>query len=195
VKESTQQLNEQLSPHWKKFFNHFNDIDNLPVKNWNVPHLIGWWAKKYEQHYKIVYTFTFNGPPSKSSEVKLMGRLANMLTKDPVILKDYIDWFFEKEIINKKRRINSIAALAQLQPINNYKFKKLLVDNKGSIDRATIIPPHYIVILENNGVKITTYGELAFAKKDVDAGNTTYNKVINELQATGMDISVLDKVK
>lgn len=182
----------ELSSYWKKFFACIAELNTLPVANWKVAHLILYFAQKYQAYYGIEYTFAFNGPPSQSSEVKLLGRLSNMLTKDPVLLKDYIDWYFETEIVKRKRKINSIAALAQIKSINDYKFNRLLSIKKTNIDRSTLLPPNYVNIINKHGLDIKDYGELAFLKC---MDEKKYDVVFDALKIEGLDISALGNIK
>lgn len=182
----------ELSVHWQKFFACAIELDALPVSKWKSAHLVLHFARKYYAYYGIEYTFAFNGSPSQSSEVKLLGRLSNMLTKDPVILKDYIDWYFETEIVKRKRKINSIAAIAQIKSINDYKFNRLLSIKKSNIDRSTLLPPNYIDIISKYGLEIKDYGGLAFLKR---MNEKRYDTVFDALKVEGLDISTLENVK
>lgn len=191
-------LEEYPSIHWKKFFVQFPEIETLDVKDWGAVHILSYFCKKYENHYNVKYSFRFNSTaPTKSYEIFQTKKLASMLSASPNILKDYIDWFFETKIIAKKRRITSMAFLTDFGVVNEYKFKKLLMGKQVSIDRATVIPPNYTVIIQKHGFKFTNYGELSFLKRCIDTGNGSqaHKDMLAELSKEGMDISVLDKVK
>lgn len=186
------------SIYWEKFFNKFLDINTLPIEQWNTANLIGYFCKKYKDYYGLDYTFKFNSnSPGKSYEVYLFNKLSNMLSSNPQILKDYIDWVFAIKIMAKKKRITSMAFLTDTNSVNDYKFNKLLFDKNKSIDRSTTIPPIYTNIINKYGFNITNYGELSFIKKCVDSGNgeQSYKTMLNELSGGGLDIAVLDKVK
>jgi hypothetical protein len=185
------------SIHWKKFFENFSDIEMIKIDKWNTAHLIGYFCKKYKDQYGVDYTFRFNSTaPSKSYEVYNFLKLANMLSSSPNILKDYIDWFFIEKIIAKKRRITSMAFLTEANIVNEYKFKKLLMGAK-SVDRTTVIPPIYAVIVQKYGLPFKNYGELAFVKRCIDTGNgaDAHKAMLSELAKAGLDITMLDRVK
>ena len=108
------QLNKYPNVHWEKFFAKFPDINTLDVKDWSATHMIAYFASKYSIHYGIDYTFRFNSTaPGKSYEVYQINKLASMLSAEPVILKDYIDWFFAKKILIKKKKIRFLSCLQQ----------------------------------------------------------------------------------
>jgi hypothetical protein len=191
-------LTSYPSIHYKKFFERFPEIETIEVKEWSATHVIAYFCKKYKAYYGLDYTFRFNSTaPGKSYEVFQIGKLANMLSAEPVILKDYIDYFFEQKIINRKRRITSLAFLTDANVVNDYKFKKLLIGKSISVDRSTAIPPNYIEVINEFGFKLKTYGELSFVKRCVDNGNGNekYKDMLNALTKAGLDITLLDRVK
>ena len=96
-------LNDAPNPNYQKFFDKFLEIETLETKNWKVPHLIGYFCKKYFETYKVKYKFKFNSPaPSKCFEVFQIKKLASCLTSDPVLLKEYIDWVYKTKVVKAK---------------------------------------------------------------------------------------------
>lgn len=191
-------LNEYPSVHYKKFFDKFQEINSLELNDWEGVHIIAYFCKKYEEHYGLKYSFRFNSTaPGKSYEVYQFRKLASMLSASPNILKDYIDWFFETKIVLKKRRITSLAFVSEINIVNEYKFKKLLMGKQITVDRATVIPPNYAIVIQKHGCNFTNYGELSFVKRCLDSGNgdQKYKDMLNELSKLGLDLSVLDRVK
>lgn len=191
-------LNEYPSAHYKKFFDKFATLDSSPIENWDTTLVIAYFCRKYEQQYGVKYSFRFNSTaPLKSYEVFQFRKLASMLSSNPIILKDYIDWWYETKIIAKKKRITSMAFLTEANIVNEYKFKKLLMGKSVIVDRSTAIPPNYILIMQKHGFSFKNYGELSFAKKCVDSGNGNekHKEMLNDLGKAGMDLSILDKVK
>lgn len=180
-------INEYPSIFWAKFFYRFPEIETLPIKEWKVLHLLSYFSKKYQDHYGVKYSFKFNtNSPTKSYEVFQVRKLGQILSAQPEILKDYIDWFFETKIILKKKRITSLSFLTDTNTANEYKFKKLGMNSGQSVDRTTTLPSN---ILEIPEINCKTYGDLAFLIKSGDGG------IILKLKEAGFDLSVLDKVK
>lgn len=182
-------LTEQVSEHYRKFFNKFNEINTLPITDWNNTHLLAYLCKQYESHYGVKYSFKFNNPaPSKSYEVFQMKKMANMLSSQPQILKDYIDWVFKNKIIEKKKRVTSLAYFTHQDIINDYKFKYLLKLNAAPA-RSDTLPDNVIFICSRHGLDIKTYAELAFAKK-------MHNKqsLFEELKSANFQVDVLDRI-
>lgn len=181
-------LKDQVSEHYKKFFSKFGEIDNVEIKDWKVVHLLAYLCKKYETHYGLKYSFKFNNPaPSKSYEVYQIKKLANMLSSDPQILKDYLDWVFEKKIIEKKKRITSLGYFTHIDIVNDFKFKFLF--NKKQIARTDHLATNIASICARNGFSIKTYGELAFVKR-----MPNQDTLFDELKSIGFNIDVLDKI-
>lgn len=181
-------LKDQVSEHYKKFFGKFDEIDSMAIKEWKVIHLLAYLCKKYEAHYGLKYSFKFNNPaPSKSYEVYQIKKLANMLSSDPQILKDYLDWVFEKKIIEKKKRITSLGYFTHIDIVNDFKFKFLF--NKKQIARTDQLPTNISSICARNGFSIKTYGELAFIKR-----MPNQEKLFDELRSIEFKIDILDKI-
>lgn len=179
-------LTAPVSEHYQKFFLRFNDINTLPVAEWNSTHLIAYICKKYEEHYGIKYSFKFNHPaPSRSYEIYQIKKIANMLTANPVNLKDYIDWVFKEKVVQKKRRLTSLGLFSHQEIINEYKFK-FLVTNK--VRRSDQLPDAVQELCLRHEYPITTYAELAFLKK---AGAPA---LLEELTLSGFNIEILDKI-
>lgn len=189
-------LTDAVSPAYKKFFDKFQQIETLETSKWEPAHVIGYFCKLYFNHYKVSYTFKFKASPSKSYESFRIKELANMVSSNPIILKDYIDWFFEKKIIAKKKRITSMAFLTNTIVVNEYKFSKLLIDKLKPLDRATIIPPIYKNVICKYNDAINTYGDLSFLKMTLGPdADQKYIIMMEELKSAGLDIGSLDKVK
>ena len=182
------------SIHWEKFFLKFKDIETLPINEWKDAHLLGYFCYLYKNHYGTNYTFKFNSTsPSKSFEIFKLHALMHMISSDPAIIKNYFDWFFDKKIILKKRRITSLSFIVESNSANEYKLKVLAMDKGVSIGRTTILPPQFLSIVERLKVlDCKTYGDLAFISKM--ELTSEYDKLLNELKLAGLDLSILDKV-
>lgn len=189
MKDTEVKLTDAVSPAYQKWFDQFPEIEILPIKEWKLVHIISYWTKLYKNHYSVDFTFKFNHTaPSKSFEVLQIKKISNMLSSDPEILKGYIDFFFEKIIITKKKRITSLALVADSNVINEY--KKLLMNPNQSIDRTTFLPANYMNIIKSFNAPISNYGDLAFIKDSED-----YGEMMKVLVGAGFDVKVLDKVK
>jgi hypothetical protein len=182
-------LSDNVSEHYKKFFNKFQEIDTLPIKDWRVVHVLAYLCKKYSAHYGLQYSFKFNNPaPSKSYEVYQIKKLSNMLSSDPQILKDYLDWVFAKKIIEKKKRITALGYFSHVDIVNEFKFKFLL--NNKPISRSDSLPAQVSQICVKYGLPtITTYAELAFVKK-----MPNQDKLFEELRSIDFKVDILDKI-
>lgn len=193
------QLGKYPNIHWERFFAKFTEMETRDIKDWNAIHIIAYFAKKYNIHYGMDYTFRFNSTaPGKSYEVFQINKLSSMLSSEPIILKDYIDWFFAKKILIRKKKITSMAFLTDANVVNDYKLNHLMINKNSNIDRTTMLPPNYTEVVRKFSNSISTYGDLAFLVKCIESGNATDNKykdMIDELGKAGMNISALDRVK
>ncbi len=191
-------INEYPSIYWEKFFKKFSDIDALPIKDWQVVHLLSYFSKRYEDHYGVKFSFKFNtNSPSKSYEVFQVRKLGQIISSDPQILKDYIDWFFENKIILKKKRITSMSFMTDTNTANEYKFKKLAMDVTQNVDRTTSLPPNLLEMAIRLNVDCKTYGDLAFIKRMVEtgSGDNDSKTLLIWVSESGFDLSILEKVR
>lgn len=181
---------------YQKFFNKFSEIDQLEVDKWKSVHLIAYFCKRYEAFYKVKYSFKFNRSPSKSYEVFQLSRVTGMLhTDNATVVKDYIDWVFDKKLGDAKRRITVIGFLANQGFVNEYKFNNLKAK---IITRTSMLPPSYLEIMETHQCpQVTTYGSLAFMKLCVEDEDTDQKikDAYKAILAAGLDPALLDGLK
>ncbi len=181
-------LSDAISIHYEKFFAKFKEIDTLPLQEWRTMHILAYICSRYEAYYGLRYTFKFNNPaPTKSYEMHIVRRLSNMLSSDPQILKDYLDWIFKHKIVEKKKRITSLAYFAHTDMVNDYKFKFLFT--KKQLTRTDTLPDNVVSICNANGINIKTYGELAFIKQMPEK-----NALFDALKAVGFQSDILDRI-
>jgi hypothetical protein len=89
--------------------------------------------------------------------------LVSKLSKNPQILKDYIDWVYLNVVPQAKRRLTSISFLTKEEVITHYKINILLAtQTQTTFDRSTDLPSPMKTILQQNGFNVQTYGDLAF---------------------------------
>lgn len=182
-------LTDQVSEHYKKFFNKFREIDTVSIKEWKVVHLLAYLCRKYEAYYGLKYSFRFNNPtPSKSYEVYQIKKLASMLSSDPQILKNYLDWVFDKKIFEKKKIITSLGYFTHIDIVNDFKFKFLF--NKKEILRTDRLEQNIVSICTRHGHHVKTYGDLAFIKRMLNQED-----LFSELLNIKFPIDILDKIK
>jgi hypothetical protein len=180
---------------YKKFFAKFNEIDTLDVKDWKVAHLLGYFCKKYKEAYDVEYSWKFNNPsPTKCFEVWQANTLAAKLSANPKILRDYIDWVFEKHVVKAKRRLTSISFMTHDNVVIDYKMNVLLANKKDlHIDRSTALPKDYQAVFGQAGTVIHTYGELAFVSQ-MDPMPEALGAAFNKIQEMGFDPEILRRI-
>jgi len=177
-----------------KFFNQFSEIETLDVIQWKAPHLIAFFCKKYKEIYNKDFLFKFNSPsPSKCFEVFQIKRLANILTSQPNLLKEYIEWIFENKIVKAKKRITSISFLTREEFVNEYKFNVLMAADK-KVDRTTLLPDKYITIFStHSNLSPKTYGDLAFITQ-MDPLPPDVQQAMILISDLGFDKEILKKI-
>jgi hypothetical protein len=172
---------------YTKFFNKFNDINTLEVKDWNYNAIIGYFVDKYLKQYSTQYKFKYNNPaPSKCFEVFQSKRLGLTLSSDPVIQKQYIDWVFTNVIPNTKRKITSISFLNR-EDVQK-QFKELYFKEQ-TISRSSQLSDSLKEMLKSLGYNMSTYGELTFFSQTDE-----FLKVKEQLSSL-LDLNILRTIK
>lgn len=195
-KEFGGELTDLPNEQYKKFFEKFKEIDNLQVSDWKPVHVLAYFCKKYKEAYQKDYQFKFNTTaPSKCFELFQVKKLASMLTANPVLLKEYIDWVYLNRVLKAKRRLTSISFMTVEGIVNDYKVNVLLAgkNNSGKVDRSTPIPNEYKDTFKQVGYSISTYGELAFLSQMQDMPFELIGAFQN-IEELGFDKEVLTRI-
>jgi hypothetical protein len=184
-------LGEAPNENYKKFFLKFSEIDTLEVKDWKVLHVLAYFCKKYKETYQIDYKFKFNNSaPSKCFEVFQIKKLSQLLSSNPSILKEYIDWVYLNKVVKAKRRLTSISFMTVEGVVNEYKLKYLFSTSQ-TISRETPLPDKYKNIFNDKGFSLQTYGDLAFLSKMDDFSIVG---ALQEAELAGLDKNILTRI-
>jgi len=195
------EFGEYPSVKWTKFFETFKEIETLSADKWKPVHLIAYFCKKYKAAYDVNYQFKFNSvSPVKSFEVFQVKKLSMLLSSDPVILQQYIDWVYEIKVVKGKRRLTSISFMTHDELVNDYKFNVLLGKKKQlQIDRSSPLPADIREIFKDVDY-VKTYGDLVFVFRAIE-GNSDNSQVspvlmsaIEKLKLSNFDFSNLDRI-
>lgn len=189
------QLGEVPNNNYVKFFEKFKEINTLPVKQWNVTHVLAYFCKKYRETYNIDFKFKFNTPqPSKCFEIFQIKKLSLNLTSDPALLKDYIDWAFATKVPQAKRKLTSVSFMVQEDMMQWYKLNVLLGDQQTeTISRTTQLLEKYQIIFQEAGIPITTYGELSMMAQ-VDLQTPEFILALSKIEELGFNKNILEKI-
>lgn len=193
--ETGGQLGDYPNEKYQQFFAKFPEIETLDVNEWKPVHILAYFCKKYQEQYNTKYTFKFNSPsPLKCFEVFQVKRMAMLLSSNPLILKEYIDWVYQTKVVQAKRRLTSISFATNEGVIQEYKMNVLLAGKKNlNVDRSTPLPSKYQQAFEEAGVTIKTYGELCFVSQ-MDPMSFELIVAFEKLEQLGFDKEVLGRI-
>lgn len=193
-KESTGgELTDYPNEKYRQFFEKFAEIETLDVAQWKPVHILAYFCKKYKEQYGTGYTFKFNSPsPPKCFEVFQIKRLAMLLSSNPTILKEYIDWIYQTKVVQAKRKLTSISFMTHEGLVQDYKMNILLAGKKNlSVDRSTILPAKYKDPFTAAGVTVVTYGDLAFL---AHMDSPEIKQAFEQVAAAGFDMDILKRI-
>jgi len=188
------ELGEYPNDKYRQFFEKFPEIDTLEVSEWKTVHVLAYFCKKYEEQYGVKYSFKFNSPsPPKCFEVFQVKRLAMLLSSNPTILKEYIDWVFKTKVVEAKRRLTSISFMTNEGVCTSYKMNVLLAGKKNlNVDRSTPLPDKYKAVFQEIGVFANTYGDLAFLSQMEQTAEMV--ETFQKLAALGFDKDIVARI-
>lgn len=188
-------LGELPNKKYVNFFDRFKEIEHLSTEKWGTLHILAYFCKKYKEHYNVDYTFKFNSPsPAKCFEVFQVKRLALLLTSNPTLLRDYIDWIYLNKVVKAKRRLTSISFMTKEDVVNEYKINVLLAGKKNlNVDRSTLLPDKFISVFREAGTPINTYGELAFISQ-MDPLSSELIIAMQKIEELGFDKEILGRI-
>lgn len=189
------ELSEAPNAQYTKFLKLIKTYDDVLISEWKPAHVLGYFIKKYESYYDIKYKFKFNtSAPSKCFEIFQVKRLASILSSDPTILKEYIDWVFETKVVKAKRRLTSISFITSESLVYEYKKNILLAPkSNGTIDRTTPLSDKLKDIFKTAGKNISNYGELAFLVH-ISASSPELQHAFDLAEQEGVNKQLLSKI-
>ena len=120
-------------------------------------------------------------------------RLAMMLSSNPSLLREYIDWVYLNKVVKAKRRLTSISFMTNEGLVKEYKFNVLLAGKKNlNVDRSTPLPAKYKEVFQDIGIFADSYGDLAFLSQMEQTSDmiTAFEKIAE----LGFDKDILDRI-
>jgi hypothetical protein len=189
-------LNLLPSKWWVKFFKKFDEIDTVPEHEWEPVHLLAHFCRRYQRHFEKRFSFGLKGSPSKCPEVFQIKQVMAVLgTSNQVVVREYIDWIFDIKIIPANKKIRSIGFMANSSYCNEFHLYR---QEKKKINRTTEIPEDYKKVVDELGLPVRTFGDLAFAKQAVDTnprGREAYERMFDKLYAIGFEYQMLQGLR
>ena len=193
--DNTDLLSSAPNVAYEKFFAKFKEIENLPVEEWKTTHIIAYFCKIYKSIYNTDYKFKFNSTaPSKSYEVFIIKKISQIISSDPKILKEYIDWVFNERLKSARRKLTSIAFMSADDLMCYYKTNVYKPNIPVVIDRTTKLPECYLEELAICNIPIVTYGDLILAVKNMKSMPNEFIQAYNELKKLGLNLDELSNI-
>lgn len=188
------ELTDYPNEKYRQFFGKFAEIDTLKVEEWKPVHLLAYFCKKYQEHYGTKYQFKFNSPsPLKCFEVFQIKRLCMLLSSNPTLLKEYIDWVYQTKVVQAKRKLTSISFMTHEGLVQDYKMNVLLQGKKNlNVDRSTHLPEQYLQAFREAGISIITYGDLAFLYQMEKTSDLS--AAFDKITELGFDAEVIGRI-
>ena len=191
-------MNVSIGKVWETFFKKLSLHKDMPVEDWKEYQLLGYLVSRLDTYLQRKFAFSLSGQPSKCSEMFFLKKIIYSLdTKDPEIVKNYIDWVFEKKIIPNKVKLRTLGYFHNPSFTNEF-----LEQNKKSkqITRTTSLPEEYKTIVNFFKAPAETFGDLAFVKKIIesnpdDEDSVAFKKMFSNLISIGFKEECLKDLK
>jgi hypothetical protein len=189
-------VNGEIKLPWRKFKERLDKYDIIPVNEWKAEQALGHILSRFKKLYGFEYALSYSGAPCRCSEIYQTKRMITALgTEDYQVVKDYIDWVYDKKIIPDKITIISVGFFFTGHLIQKFKsvYRKLR-----KISRTTQLPSTIGVLVSELSISALTYGDLAFAKMAVDNSPEDYPEyklLFQRLKDSGFDTTILDTLE
>jgi hypothetical protein len=187
-----------LSKPWQKFINKMAEFSTIQAEQWEPAHTLGYFAYRFQKHFNHKYALSFQGPPSKCSEIVLIKKIYGALdTTFAPEVKAYIDWVFDMRIIPNKLAVRSVSFMLAKGIMND--FLKIQAEKK-RITKSTPLPEEFKSFIDFYEIPASTYGDLQFIKNALDQDSESesrqpYKKLLEQLSTIGLKLDILDKLK
>lgn len=189
-------MEEILAPnkHWENFFNKIIQFKDKDIYDWNEYDILGYLVNKYETTFNRKYSFSFNTKaPSKCSEIYFVKCIFAQIGKKTELIKEYIDWVFENEVVKKRKNITTFA-IFKTPGISN-KFLGIIKE-RNKVTRTTPLPEEYLMIINKLDLPLQTYGDLEFVRQTLvanteDQSLEKYRSLYNILINLGLKENIL----
>src|ERR1700748_1143778 len=127
--EFTSASDLKISGPWKKFFLKMKDVESEPFKSkvflWKPEHLLGYICYRFKKIYGKEFAITIKNAPSKCPDMFFVKRMIQTLnTSDMTIVKEYIDWMYDKKIIPENKKIRTLAYFMTAGFCNEFYFER-----------------------------------------------------------------------
>lgn len=194
------QDNLEMPKAYIKFFNKFEEINSLDTKDWKATHVLAYFCKKYKSAYNTDYKFKFNTTaPSSCFEMFIIKKLATIISSDPTILKDYIDWVFDTKVKSAKRKLTSVSFLSSEDMMSFYKVNVYNISKNSNsnevIDRSSSLPDQVRSFFKDCSMPVQTFGDLAFAYASAVHLEADFKDALDKLSQTNFNFEILKKVR
>lgn len=190
-------MTNSLEKLYEKIISKIPIIKNVNPNEWTITSAMIYIAYKYKEKFGQDFVFTYDSVPSRCIEYKMTSRIFLMLgakAGDGVLVKDYIDWFYDN--YKGKRRFRSIGALAKNQFVSEFKeFKEkpITISRTKELDNEI----KNILLQFEKASYIKTYGDLYFfieSLKQDDDFRDKFSSTKDCMVAAGFDFDILDKI-
>ncbi len=180
---------------WGNFFEKFKEIDTLHVDSWKHIHILAYICKRHSSYFGRTYAFTFKGAPSSCPEMFLTKSIfAALNTTSSSLVKEYIDWVWDKLIIPQNKILRSIGYFNTAAFINQFLGER---KEKNRVTRTTELPSEWQPFADYNKVYAQTYGDLVMiyqALKEDSDSRENYQKYLNQLYDFGLEENILKEL-
>lgn len=182
--------------YWRKFKERLDSYDSEAPSSWKAEDALAHILRRYRDYTGSDFSLSYSGPPTKCKEMFCVRRMiAHLGTEDGNTIKNYIDWIYDKVIIDKNMDVESMAFFFHSSFISKFKAENR---KKNKITRATLLSPRLAEAVQSFGLELSTYGDLAFAKMALDndpEDNEEYKPLFVKLDEIGFNEGILDRLE
>lgn len=177
---------------WSRYLVKASTHHSIAPNEWKDPQILGYLLNRFKLYTGRDFALTFKKSPTKSPELHFIKVLKAMLTtSNGEIIKQYIDWCFDKKIIANNIQIRSFALLNNNTFVNDFLYFR---SKESKLTRSTAIPLEWKEKAKELDLEVETYGDLIFIKMSVERGDAdiVYGDYYRYLCGNGLNVNILE---
>ena len=143
---------------WSEYFNRWETEEYWNIKKEMPTCVVSYFCHRFFKHYGYAYSFDYNSPiPFKSKEFKTARKLLLMFEGKAKIVRNYIDWVFEKRIKRTNYTLTSFGFFGLGKLVNEYNNARA---RKRILRRSSPLPEDFLSWCEEKYPEIFNKREL-----------------------------------
>lgn len=139
----------------REYKSYWQDESRWQRKADHLTCILGYFCHKYKEHYEMDFALSLNEKGLfRGPEINILRLVYKSLDDNPTAARRYIDWYFDRKIKQRKKRITSLSFLAAPFTLNEF---KLHVRVSKQVTRSKKIPDGMLKWINDFAPDVASY--------------------------------------